>query len=601
MARVLNRSTRRMSRVAVVLSWLGLATMAAAFALPGTAMAATPVVSTGAPSGVTETSATLNGTVNPEGETTQYGFYYADGNSTWCTSGGTSGTFYGGAPTTLGFTDSTSHPVSQFDPALAPGQSLCYLVYASNASGTATGSQVTFTTPNPVPVVTTGAASAITGTGATLNGTVNPEGKSSTSYQFEYDFTSSQWCQSGGATGSPGASSPLTALGFSDSTAHAVSATISFGGPGTALCFRLEASNADTSAVGATASFTHTAAVVRTDPATSIVNGGATLNGTINPQGSVGFPGYKFEYAPSSSDLCTSGGTSNSGSADSGYSSFSFTDTSDYPVSAALHALTPSTTYCFRLVSGSQHGSLDTFTTGPPVTLTVHVTGEGLVSPKGSGSAEIDIVCGGGKGAASVGKEYSHCSAGGIVQGTVVTLSAEPYFVEESPIPQARFAGWSGACSGTADTCTVTMSGDMTVGATFEPRSSPPSAAAVNKALAAVLTPRGPAAKIGAILKAGGYPAAFTAPGAGTAQIAWYGGTPGARVARVQKAPLVAKGAKTFTKAGKATIKIKLTAKGKALLKKVKKGHKLALTARGSFTPKGGKKTSKQKSFTLKR
>jgi hypothetical protein len=141
------------------------------------------------------------------------------------------------------------------------------------------------------------------------------------------------------------------------------------------------------------------------------------------------------------------------------------------------------------------------------------------------------------------------------------------------------------------------MSGDMTVGATFTSDSSPPSA---DQALAAVLTPSGPAASIAALLKAGSYPAAFEAPGAGTAQIAWYQGSPSARLARAQKSLLVAKGAKTFTKAGKATIKIKLTPKGKALLAKVKKGQKLALTAKGSFTPKGGKKTSKQKSFTLK-
>jgi hypothetical protein len=44
--------------------------------------------------------------------------------------------------------------------------------------------------------------------------------------------------------------------------------------------------------------------------------------------------------------------------------------------------------------------------------------------------------------------------------GTVVTLTATPGF-------QNHFAGWSGPCSGTATTCTVTMSEARTVTATF--------------------------------------------------------------------------------------------------------------------------------------
>jgi hypothetical protein len=83
--------------------------------------------------------------------------------------------------------------------------------------------------------------------------------------------------------------------------------------------------------------------------------------------------------------------------------------------------------------------------------------------------------------------------------------------------------------------------------------------------------------------------------------IAWSQAPTGARISSAQKPLLVATGAKTITKAGRATIKVKLTSKGSALLGTVKKGHKLALTAKGSFTPKGGKKTSKQKSITLKR
>jgi hypothetical protein len=439
------------------------------------------------------------------------------------------------------------------------------------------------------PVVTTGAASAITATSATLNGTVDPQGGQATSYRFEYDLASSQWCQSSGTTGSAAKSSSTMDLGFNDSTAHAVSATVATGNnPGTSFCFRLSASNSGGSAVGSFATFTTTAVVVSTGPATSIVNGGATLNGTINSQGSQ--QQYRFDYGPSSSPWCMSGGASGAPSR-SGIQPFAFTDSSDHPVSAEVYDLTPSTTYCFRLVSitagtgSSENGSLATFATAPPVTLSVHVTGPGAVN---TGDGAIGCAEGG------VGR----CTAS-FVQGSVVTLNA--YGGEDDDGHSQQFVGWSGACSGTEPTCTVTMSGDMTVGATFTGSSHTPSPTAVDKALAAVLTPSGPAANIASILKAGGYPAAFKAPGAGTAQIAWYQGSPSARIARAHKPLLVAKGAKTFTKAGKGTIKIKLTAAGKALLGKVKGGQKLALTAKGSFTPEGGKKTSKQKSFALKR
>ena len=45
--------------------------------------------------------------------------------------------------------------------------------------------------------------------------------------------------------------------------------------------------------------------------------------------------------------------------------------------------------------------------------------------------------------------------------GTKVTLTAEP-------LPGFSFIGWSGACSGTAETCTLTMDGKKGVGATFQ-------------------------------------------------------------------------------------------------------------------------------------
>jgi subtilisin family serine protease len=79
------------------------------------------------------------------------------------------------------------------------------------------------------------------------------------------------------------------------------------------------------------------------------------------------------------------------------------------------------------------------------------------VSTAGSGSGTVTsspsgINCG------------TACSAA-YAAGTSVTLTA-------TPASNSKFAGWSGACSGTG-TCTVTMSSDMSVTATFAKKSNP--------------------------------------------------------------------------------------------------------------------------------
>jgi endo-1,4-beta-xylanase len=83
-------------------------------------------------------------------------------------------------------------------------------------------------------------------------------------------------------------------------------------------------------------------------------------------------------------------------------------------------------------------------------TLTVTRTGSGTVTSTPSG-----INCG------------STCSAG-FTSGTVVTLTA-------SATNGASFGGWSGAgCSGTGATCTVTLSANQTVTASFAGGTTPP-------------------------------------------------------------------------------------------------------------------------------
>ena len=84
------------------------------------------------------------------------------------------------------------------------------------------------------------------------------------------------------------------------------------------------------------------------------------------------------------------------------------------------------------------------FAATPPVqrTLTVTRSGSGVVR-----SQPVGIDCG------------SDCS-GAFGDGASVVLSA-------TPSAGQRFTGWSGACSGSAATCTLTMSANRSVGATF--------------------------------------------------------------------------------------------------------------------------------------
>jgi hypothetical protein len=125
-----------------------------------------------------------------------------------------------------------------------------------------------------------------------------------------------------------------------------------------------------------------------------------------------------------------------------------------------------------------------------------------------------------------------------------------------------------------------------------------PTVAQVLAALRAILGAHGKNASIKSLLKHGSYSVSFAAPSAGSLVISWYEVPKGAKLAKSKKPVLVASGHMTFESAGSATVKIKLTGKGRALLKHSKR---LKLTAKGSFTPSGAASTSATRSFSIKR
>jgi hypothetical protein len=218
------------------------------------------------------------------------------------------------------------------------------------------------------PTVTTAPATSVGNSGATLNGSVNPNGQQ-TSYAF-------QW----GPTADYGHETTLTSAG-SGTGASSVSSTLGSLAPGTTYHFRIIAMSASGTSVGSDQSFTTTGTApapspppaAATGPSSNVGQSGATASGTVNPSGQS--TTYYFEY----------GSTPNYGletsptDAGSGVTSQS--------VSSSLTGLTMGTTYHYRLVAVSNGGTTlggdQAFTTNPGGTPShvAFIGREGFVSP----------------------------------------------------------------------------------------------------------------------------------------------------------------------------------------------------------------------------
>jgi len=137
-----------------------------------------PTVVTLPATAVTSNSATLNGTVNANIQSTTVTFEY--GLTT------TYGTVVSGVPGTV--TGTTPTPVSADLTGLLPGNTYHYRVKGVNSIGTSNGLDMTFTTLPILPAVITTPATNLTNTSATLNGTVDAGG-ASTTVTFEYGLS----------------------------------------------------------------------------------------------------------------------------------------------------------------------------------------------------------------------------------------------------------------------------------------------------------------------------------------------------------------------------------------------------------------------------
>ena len=303
----------------------------------GSALAAGPSASTGPTTATGATTATVTGSVNPGGAAT-----------TWYVEYGTS-TSYGSKTSAVsaGSGTSTSAVAAKLS-GLADGTTYHYRLVATSSAGTSHGADAVFTTL-AVPDVTTGSASSVTASSATLNGTVDPNGRATTFY-FEYGMSTGYGSKTGSKSAGSATSAQSESVGISGLTA------------GRTYHFRIVAASDAGTATGKDVTFTTSSApAVATGDVTSIAPTSATLRASVTPNGLA--TNYWFEYGTSTSY----GSKTATTSAGSGTGAAS--------VSAAIKSLRPGMTYHYRIVaqnsSGKSWGGDRTFATvGAPAAVT---------------------------------------------------------------------------------------------------------------------------------------------------------------------------------------------------------------------------------------
>jgi hypothetical protein len=209
-------------------------------------------VTTGDAENITSTSATLTGTVNPQGVQTNYYFQYistaaydrvlVDGDAEE-----KADPFLAGAQTATARTGESNEP--ELIPILiATGllfaTTYYYRLLTTNPYGTVAGETKSFTTqPGAIPGVSTGVATNISATAATLTGIVVSSGLPTT-YAFELGTE-------------PGVyGPPVGAGGIGSGASEPISLTLGGLQPGTTYYFRLRASNAGDTVYGQPQTFT---------------------------------------------------------------------------------------------------------------------------------------------------------------------------------------------------------------------------------------------------------------------------------------------------------------------------------------------------------
>jgi len=322
-----------------------------------------PTVTTQAVTAIAVTTATGNGNVTGLGNPasiTAYGVCWSSTNTIPTTA---DNYVNNGTKTTTGaFTSSIT--------GLTTGTPYYVRAYATNATGTAYGDVVSFTTLI-APIVTTQAVTASSSASATGNGTIlnlgNPA--SITAYGVCWSSTNT----------TPTTADSYVNIGTTASTG-AFSADMAGLTLGTKYYVRAYATNSAGTSFGSVVSFTEGTPTVTTQALTAITTTTATGNGTITGLGS---PASITAYG-----VCWSSTNATPTTSDSKVTNGTTTATGAF--TSSITGLTTNTTYYVRAyatnATGTSYGDVVLFTTGAPTVTTQAVTAIGSTTATGNGT-----------------------------------------------------------------------------------------------------------------------------------------------------------------------------------------------------------------------
>ncbi len=329
------------------------AVLAAGLAFSSSALAAAPEEPvTEAATGVTATSATLNGELNPNASATAgYEFTY-----------NTNGTCTEGSTTEPG-ADATGEGIKVSTPltGLTPSTEYTFCAVATHTeeevTETTSGAPLSFTTEAAQPAVVEESTSGVTPFAATLQALINPENQATTTCVFEFGpteaYDSSVPCE------------PGTLEGAFEQSATAPAAELE---PGTTYHYRVVVANATGTTEGEDATFTTLeleAPIVVTESVSGLSSTDASLEAQINPNFQE--TTYEFEYG---TNEALTGATAVPGGTLAAASEPQLAGPADIG-----GGLTPGTTYFYRVVAtngtSTTDGPVEQFTTQATPALTI--------------------------------------------------------------------------------------------------------------------------------------------------------------------------------------------------------------------------------------